>query len=486
MTKILVLGANGQVARHTTPCLLRHSDVLLTLYLRRATRLPNPDPTRVTIVEGDVLDGATLRSAMQGQDVVYANLAGRMAEQADAIVDAMHAVDVRRLIFISAMGIYGEVPGERYRSVLDPYRDSAAVIEQSDLDYTILRPGWFTHEEKIDYRVTPKGQPFQGHDISLNGLADFITKLATTPGLYKSVESRRERSLTDGGGEPSRENPERSGGSRDDATKACMHTTRSPRPLNITDVARTHHDQLFPNHVSTLAVTDPELIEVFDNFAFDEVLAHTRLEPGTRLLLTLAAIIGSQAVNEYKVMVGAALNVGVTPVEIKEVLYQAVPYVGLARVYDFLHATNEALRSRGVELPLDGQSTTTPETRYAKGLAAQKAIFGTLIDDLYAASPKDQLHIQRMLSANCFGDFLTRTGLPVATREIVTLSFLIAMGGADAQVKGHMLGNLNVGNDRAVLLDVLTQLLPWVGYPRTLNALACLNEVVPAGDTDQR
>jgi 4-carboxymuconolactone decarboxylase len=259
-----------------------------------------------------------------------------------------------------------------------------------------------------------------------------------------------------------------------------MDTSTSARPLNITDVARTHHDALFPNRVSTLAVTDPELIEVFDNFAFDEVLAHTHLEPRLRLLVTLAAIMGSQAVNEYKVMVGAALNVGVTPIEIKEVLYQGVPYLGLARVYDFLHATNDALRNHGVDLPVDGQSRTTPETRYEEGLAVQKAIFGARIEDLYAKSPKDLLHIQRMLSSNCFGDFLTRNGLPIPTRELVTLSFLIAMGGADAQVKGHIQGNVHVGNDRAVLIDVITQLLPWVGYPKTLNALACLNEVAPA------
>ena len=258
-----------------------------------------------------------------------------------------------------------------------------------------------------------------------------------------------------------------------------MSTDPSPRPLHITDAARKHHDEMFPHHVSTLAVTDPELIEVFDNFAFDEVLAHTRLDTRTRLMLVLASIIGSQAVNEYKVMVGAALNVGVTPIEIKEVLYQAVPYVGLARAYDFLHATNDVLRGRGVAQPLDGQSTTTPETRYDKGLAVQKEIFGGLIDEMHARSPKDHLHIQQMLSANCFGDFLTRTGLPIRTRELVTLSMLIAMGGAESQVKGHIRGNVNVGNDRAVLLDVITQLLPWVGYPRTLNALASLNEVVP-------
>ena len=184
MTRVLVLGANGQVARNTIPFLLEHPDVTLTLYLRRARRLENPDPSRVTIVEGDVLDQQALRLAVRAQDVVYANLTGPMAQQARAIIDAMQAEGVKRRIFISSMGIYGEVPGERYRSVLDPYRDSAALIEQSDLDYTILRPGWFTHDEAIDYRITQKGEPFKKHDVSLNSLSDLIAKLATSPGLY--------------------------------------------------------------------------------------------------------------------------------------------------------------------------------------------------------------------------------------------------------------------------------------------------------------
>jgi 4-carboxymuconolactone decarboxylase len=225
-------------------------------------------------------------------------------------------------------------------------------------------------------------------------------------------------------------------------------------------------------------VTDPELIETFDNFAFDEVIAESKLDTKTRLTLILAALIGSQAVNEYKVMAGAALNVGVTPVEIKEILYQSVAYVGMARAFDFLHATNEVLAGRGHQLPLAPQSTTTAETRVSKGLAAQKAIFGGMIDEMYEKSPKDLLHIQRFLSANCFGDFYTRTGLDLKMRELVTLSILIAMG-ADAQVKGHVRGNVNVGNSRDVLIDVITQLLPWVGYPRTLSALAAVNEVAP-------
>ena len=185
MTNLLVLGANGQLARNTVPFLLREPSVALTLYLRRAARLRNPDATRVRIVEGDVLDAAALHAAMRGANVVYANLAGDMARQAGAIVDAMHAERVTRLIFISSMGIYGEVPGERYSSVLDPYRDSAALIERSDLDYTILRPGWFNRDEAISYQITQRGEPFRGHDVSLNSLSDLITRLVTTPGLHR-------------------------------------------------------------------------------------------------------------------------------------------------------------------------------------------------------------------------------------------------------------------------------------------------------------
>ncbi len=247
--------------------------------------------------------------------------------------------------------------------------------------------------------------------------------------------------------------------------------------VRISEAAYKNHEELFPNYKSTLKVTDPELIEVFDNFAFDEIIALSKLDTKTRVMLTLAAIIGSQAVGEYRVMVTAALNVGVTPIEIKEILYQSVPYLGMAKAFDFIHATNEVLSSRGIPLPLEGQSTTSPETRYDKGLAIQKAVFGETIDQMYEQSPKDQLHIQRFLSANCFGDYYTRNGVAISVRELITLSILIALGGVESQIKGHIQGNINVGNGKDILLDLMTQLLPWVGYPRTLNALKCLNEV---------
>jgi 4-carboxymuconolactone decarboxylase len=244
---------------------------------------------------------------------------------------------------------------------------------------------------------------------------------------------------------------------------------------------RQNHDKLFPGHVSTLAATDPELIEYFDNFAFDEVLRYGTLDTRTRLMVQLAALIACQGLSEYRVMLGAALSVGVTPVEAKEIVYQAVPYVGMGKVFDFLHATNDVLTARGVQLPLEGQSTTTPQTREEKGRAVQKAIVGAdRVDAMYANAPDDEIHLQHYLSANCFGDHYTRTGLDTPTRELLTFAMLISLGGCEPQAKGHVAANLNVGNDRQTLLSVATQLLSFIGYPRTLNAVRLIDEIVPA------
>ena len=249
--------------------------------------------------------------------------------------------------------------------------------------------------------------------------------------------------------------------------------------LHFTENAVKNHEELFPNLESKLQKTDPEFIELFDNWAFDEVICQSQLDTKTRVMMILASTIASQALGEYKVMVGAALTVGLTPVEIKEILYQAVPYVGVAKVFDFLHATNEVLQNNGVSLPLEDQSTTTAKTRYEKGVAAQKTIFGEAIDKMRQQAPKYQLHIQDFLAANCFGDYYTRNGIDLKTRELLTFAMLISLGGCEPQVKGHVTGNLNIGNDRTRLIDVVTQLLPYIGYPRTLNALRVIDEVVP-------
>ena len=151
----------------------------------------------------------------------------------------------------------------------------------------------------------------------------------------------------------------------------------------------------------------------------------------------------------------------------------------MSKVEELIEVANDFLSEKGVKLPLAPQSVVTPATRMEKGLALQKDIFGNQIDHLYETSPANQLHIQKYLSANCFGDYQTRPVFDPKTRELLTFAILISLGGCEPQVKGHIAGNVNVGNDKQTLLTVATQLLPYIGYPRTLNAIACLNEVIP-------
>jgi uncharacterized protein YbjT (DUF2867 family) len=186
MTNILILGAHGQIARVATDLFLKRTDARLTLYLRNARRLKlSGHADRVRVVEGDVLDTTKLEAAMTGQDVVYANLAGQLEQQARCIVKAMEKTGLKRLIFISSMGIYDEIPGESHGSILDPYCRSANIIEASRLAYTILRPAWLNDQDEIDYGTTQKGEPFRNaaEQVSRKSVADLVVKLATTPGL---------------------------------------------------------------------------------------------------------------------------------------------------------------------------------------------------------------------------------------------------------------------------------------------------------------
>lgn len=249
--------------------------------------------------------------------------------------------------------------------------------------------------------------------------------------------------------------------------------------MGLSKRAKENHDELFPGHVSVLAQKDPELIELFDNFTFDEVLEYTSLDVKERSKVILAALIAMQCVEEYKAMLNGALNVGVTPIEVKEIVYQAVPYSGLGKVFDFLHATNDLLESRGISLPLEEQSTTNRENRYEKGLEVVREAAGDAVDKMLENMPENQKHFATFLADNCFGDYFTRKGIASKERELLIFVMLASMGGAESQLKGHIANNIRVGNTKQRLIDTITVLLPFIGYPRTLSALNCLNEIVP-------
>jgi len=180
MKNVLILGAGGNIAGKVIDMLLKEDNIRLTLFLRNACRLKNHETTNCSIVEGDALNLNDVKNAMAGIDVVYASLAGDLENMAKNIVRAMDDTGVKRLIFISSIGIYDQP----LRPVLKPYRRAADVIEASDLEYTILRPTWFTNADEIDYEITRKGEPEKGSVISQKSLATFITTMIKSPEQY--------------------------------------------------------------------------------------------------------------------------------------------------------------------------------------------------------------------------------------------------------------------------------------------------------------
>jgi uncharacterized protein YbjT (DUF2867 family) len=180
MKNVIILGAGGNIASRVVDILVEEDDIHLTLFLRNKRKLRSTDLSNAGIIEGDVLNYQQLKQAIAGQDIVYANLAGDLEAMAKNIVRAMDETGVKKLIFISSIGIY-DVP---LRPVLKPYRRAADVIEESDLDYTIIRPTWFTDEDEVDYETTKKGEPEKGSEISQKSLATLIAKIIESPEQY--------------------------------------------------------------------------------------------------------------------------------------------------------------------------------------------------------------------------------------------------------------------------------------------------------------
>jgi 4-carboxymuconolactone decarboxylase len=242
------------------------------------------------------------------------------------------------------------------------------------------------------------------------------------------------------------------------------------------------YKQLFGNGVPAAYATDPDFQDILSAFIFGEVFYQGNLNDKHRELITLVVLATSQTLPQLKAHVDAALNVGVTPIEIKEAVYQCAPYIGFPKTLNAINEVNEVFTSRNIALPIESQKQVDEENRFAKGLSVQVEIFGEAIAKMQETAPSNQKHIQEYLSAFCFGDFYTRDGLDLKTRELLTLCIVSSLGGAEGQVKAHVQGNLNVGNDKETLISAITHCLPYMGFPRTLNALSCVNQVIPENE----
>lgn len=246
--------------------------------------------------------------------------------------------------------------------------------------------------------------------------------------------------------------------------------------------SQNYRAKLFPGFVSQLEKTDPQFMARFNNFAYDEVInaplaeGQKELDEKTRFMAILSVLLGLQGIDEFHLMLPAALKMDVTPIEAREIVYQATAYLGMGRVFPFLKVMNAIFDMSGVMLPLEDQETTTEENRLAKGNQIQIDFFGEQLRENWKNGPQDRALINKWLADNCFGDYYTRDGLTASQREMITFCFIYAQGGCEPQLKAHALANMKLGNDKPFLYQIVSQCVPYVGYPRSLNALAVVDE----------
>lgn len=230
------------------------------------------------------------------------------------------------------------------------------------------------------------------------------------------------------------------------------------------------------NWKSELYSTDPEFAELFDQFEREDVAGRGVLDNRIRMMAILSTLLGCQGVEAFETLLPNADEAGLTPVEMKEMVYQAAAYLGMGRVLPFLRVLNAYLASQGVALPLEPQGTTTRENRVELGEKTQVDIFGEHMKGFATSGIEESRHINNWLSGNCFGDYYTRKGLDYRQREMITFCFLAAQGGCEPQLISHAAANMKIGNDKPFLIEIISQCLPYIGYPRSLNALRCVNE----------
>lgn len=238
--------------------------------------------------------------------------------------------------------------------------------------------------------------------------------------------------------------------------------------------------RLFGARPGSASADDPEFWEILQRLVFGEVFYIGDLDDRTRELITITVLATQQCLPQLTAHVGAGLNVGLDPVEIREAVYQLASFVGYPKTLNAVGAMNEAFTARGIELPLPAQGTVTEQDRFERGKAIQSPLYGGEIAELLADLPEGLREaLPYFLTSSGFGDFYTRGGLDVATRELLVLCMFAAMGDVPNQLKAHTLGNFRAGNSREKVLAAMIHCYPYIGFPRTLNAVRIIKELRP-------
>ena len=219
-----------------------------------------------------------------------------------------------------------------------------------------------------------------------------------------------------------------------------------------------------------------EFEDIKNKFIYGEVWQQGNMDEKLRAIVTVAVLITVEG-RDLEEQLNVALNVGVKQEELLEIFHQSAPYIGFPKVEKGLEILKKVFEEKNISMPLKHNGVVTEEDRLKEGIKVQKAIFGEVIDKMRLSASGSEKVIQDYLSAYCFGDTYTRKGLDLKIRELITFVCISALGGCDAQVRAHVGGNISVGNSKELLISAVYQILPYIGFPRSLNAIAAINDI---------
>ena len=244
------------------------------------------------------------------------------------------------------------------------------------------------------------------------------------------------------------------------------------------DICKKNYRDLFNGEALGNTGSDPEMMAILQKYIFGEIFTVGDLDIKTREMLTVTSLAVQQTLPQLKAHLNAALNVGATPIELREAIYQCAPFIGFPKTLNALGVLNEVFKERGIETPLKSTATVKENERYKKGLAIQEPLYGNEIYESMQGLPENMGEdVARFLTEVCFGDFYTREGLEQKTRELLIISILVTTGNTST-LKSHIKGNLKAGNSQETITAAIIQCLPYVGFPNTLASLRTLKEVL--------
>lgn len=246
--------------------------------------------------------------------------------------------------------------------------------------------------------------------------------------------------------------------------------------MNRIETCKDNYRTLFGSEALTGQGTDPEMMDILQKFIFGEVFQTGKLTMKQREMITCITLATMQTLPQLKAHAGAALNVGVTPEELREVIYLTAPFIGFPKMLNAVATVNDALKERGIPLPLEKQGTVTEETRHVTGKAIQDKLYPGGITSVMEGLPDGMgKDVERFLTDYFFGEIYSRGAIDLQTRELLGYCVLTTLE-AESQLQSHYHGNINVGNAPETLTAAVIQCLPYIGFPAAIKALRIIKQ----------